>query len=286
MSSTMDVQITRALWDRCIESATILGIDADFAAELTTLRAKLPPNRIDSNGRLAEWMEDGEEYEIGHRHYSHLFGLYPDDQITLDGTPELAAAAEKSLVRRLDHGGAGPCWSRAWVCGLWARLGNGDQMHHHLEEFLRLSTDLNLFSMHPPQGSNTQFVFQLDGNLGLTAAIAEGLMQSQAGAISLLPALPSAWKSGKVHGLRARGGFEVSMEWTDGTLASAEIVSTHGRTCRIAAAEGLAVLKNGKAVAESWIAAAHGKTEISVPTARGDTITLTRRAQGLDADRR
>ena len=233
MSSTMDVQITRALFSHVIEASEILGIDGDFADELRALLPKLPPTRIDPNGRIAEWLEDGEEYEPGHRHNSHLFALYPDDQITPEGTPDLAAAARRSLEHRIASGGAGPCWSRAWIAGLWARLGDGAEMHKHFNAFIRESTDLNLFSMHPPQGSNPVYVFQLDGNLGFTAALAEGLMQSHGGAIKFLPALPEAWPSGRVTGLRARGGFDVSLEWRDGALVEATLVSRSGRPVRL-----------------------------------------------------
>jgi alpha-L-fucosidase 2 len=247
MSTTMDVQITRALYTHLIEASDILGIDKPFADELRALLPKLPPTRIDSTGRIAEWLEDGEEYEPGHRHNSHLFALYPDDQITPEDTPELAEAARKSLEVRIASGGAGPCWSRAWIAGLWARLDQGDEMHRHLEAFIRESTDLNLFSMHPPQGSNAVYVFQLDGNLGYTAAVAEGLLQSQAGRIKLLPALPTAWRSGKVSGLRARGGFEVALAWRDGALVEATIVSALGRPLPLAG--DLAVTHDGRALA-------------------------------------
>lgn len=234
MSATMDVQITRALFSHLIEASDLLGIDGDFANELRALLPKLPPTRVDVNGRIAEWLEDGEEYEPGHRHNSHLFALYPDDQITPEDTPELAAAARRSLEHRIASGGAGPCWSRAWIAGLWARLGEGDEMHKHLEAFIRESTDLNLFSMHPPQGSNPNYVFQLDGNLGYTAAVAEGLVQSQAGRLKFLPALPAAWRSGRVSGVRARGGFEISVEWKDGSLVEALVTSRTGSVLTIA----------------------------------------------------
>lgn len=233
LSPTMDVQITRALFSHLIVACEILEIDTDFADHLKTLLPKLPPTRIDSNGRIAEWLEDGDEYEPGHRHNSHLFGLYPDDQITPEATPELALAARRSLEWRIANGGAGPCWSRAWICGLWARLGDGAEMLTHLNAFIRESTDLNMFSMHPPQGSNPNYVFQLDGNLGFTAAVAEALLQSQAGRVKLLPALPAAWPTGRVTGLRARGGFEVSIEWHECKLVDATILSRSGLPLRI-----------------------------------------------------
>lgn len=233
MSSTMDVQITRALFDHCIEAAALLGVDADFAATLSTLREKLPPTRIDGSGRIAEWLEDVEEYEPGHRHNSHLFALYPDDQITPQSTPDLAAAARRSLETRIANGGAGFCWSCAWIVGLWARLGDGDKARWHAYDFLRRSTEDNLFSMHPPQGSNLIYVFQADGNLGLTAALAEAVLQSQAGEIRLLPALPDAWSTGSFTGMRARGGFELSFSWEQGRMSGGSLISTHGQSCSL-----------------------------------------------------
>ncbi len=248
MSSTIDVQITRALFSHLIEASEILGIDGAFADELRTLLPKLPPTRIDGNGRIAEWLEDGEDYEPGHRHNSHLFALYPDDQITPEQTPELAAAAQRTLEHRVASGGAGPCWSRAWIAGLFARLGDGDEMHGHLEAFIRESTDLNLFSMHPPQGSNPNYVFQVDGNLGFTASVAEALVQSQSGRIKFLPALPSAWGTGSASGLRARGGFEISLKWRDGKLVEARVLSTSGRPLRLMG-DGFVVHRGGVEVA-------------------------------------
>jgi alpha-L-fucosidase 2 len=241
MSSTMDVQITRALFDHCIEAAGLLGVDSDFAATLAGLREKLPPTRIDGSGRIAEWLEDVEEYEPGHRHNSHLFALYPDDQITPRGTPGLAAAARKSLEFRIASGGAGFCWSCAWIVGLWARLGDGDKAHWHAYDFLRRSTEDNLFSMHPPQGSNLIYVFQADGNLGLTAALAETLLQSQAGQINLLPALPAAWPKGEVRGMRARGGFDVDLSWEDGRLVGGTLLSVSGQPADLVSAVPFAV---------------------------------------------
>ncbi|MBL8598635.1 MAG: glycoside hydrolase family 95 protein [Devosia sp.] len=241
MSSTMDVQITRALFDHCIEAAGLLGVDSDFAATLAGLREKLPPTRVDGSGRIAEWLEDVEEYEPGHRHNSHLFALYPDDQITPRGTPELAAAARKSLEFRIASGGAGFCWSCAWIVGLWARLGDGDKAHWHAYDFLRRSTEDNLFSMHPPQGSNLIYVFQADGNLGLTAALAETLLQSQAGQINLLPALPAAWPKGEVRGMRARGGFDVDLSWEDGRLVGGTLLSVSGQPADLVSAVPFAV---------------------------------------------
>lgn len=274
MSSTMDVQITRALWDRCIDAAAILGIDDEFTAELRVLREKLPPTRVDGSGRIAEWLEDVEEYEPGHRHNSHLFALYPDDQITPLATPELAEGARKSLEHRIANGGAGFCWSCAWIVGLWARLGEGDRAHWHSYDFLRRSVEDNLFSMHPPQGSNLIYVFQADGNLGLTAALAETLLQSQRGEISLLPALPSAWAKGDVSGLRARGGFEVDMAWDGGALTSAKVSSRHGGECVLVSAVPFTVSGAGGQIASST--PDNGRHRVSFAATAGADYSVAR----------
>jgi alpha-L-fucosidase 2 len=275
LSPTMDVQITRALFDRCIRATEILGTDADFAETLERLREKLPPTRIDGEGRIAEWLADVEEYEPGHRHNSHLFGLYPDDQITLEGTPELARAAGRSLDHRIANGGAGPCWSRAWIAGLMARLGRGDEVREHVLALLKESTDSNLFSMHPPQGSNPVHVFQIDGNLGLTAAMAEAIVQSHGGIIRLLPALPRAWPSGNIKGLRARGGFELSLEWRDGDVRAGSIVSGHGLQCVLSSKVPLAIVDSlGATVACERRVHPPGSHLASFETRRGEAYGL------------
>ena len=167
--------------------------------------------------------------------------------------------------------GAGPCWSRAWIAGLYARLGDGDALRDHTLAFLRESTDRNLFSMHPPQGSNPVHVFQIDGNLGLTAALAEGLLQSQGAMIRLLPALPAAWTAGTISGLRARGGFEVDIQWAGCKLESATIRSTHGRPSTLASFVPLEVEGEGPTVAAS---AAGGSFKLSFATQPGETFRI------------
>ncbi len=250
MGSTMDNQLVRELFTNTIAAAEILETDVDFRGRLQDALEKLPPNRIGSDGRLMEWLEEYEETDPRHRHVSHLYGLHPSNQITPTGTPDLAEAARKTLEVRGD-GGTG--WSRAWKINFWSRLGDGNHAYRLLRNLLAPVYDAgfnysnrggsypNLFCAHPP--------FQIDGNFGGCAGIAEMLVQSHTGIIELLPALPEALAEGKFDRLCVRGGAEVSAAWEEGHLISARLKANVDNTFKLripAYADSIAFIKDKK----------------------------------------
>ncbi len=249
MSPTMDIEIIGGLLKIYASVEDMLGIDPELAAKAREIGAKLPPLQIGKHGQLMEWMEDYDEPEPGHRHISHAFALYPDNAITPD-TPEYFAAIRKTLERRLSFGGGHTGWSRAWLINLFARLRDGEDAYKNIHALFCRSTRINLFDVHPP--------FQIDGNFGGAAGIAETLMQSHDGAITILPAVPADMPDGSFTGLRARGGLEVSAQWS------------HGRVERVA-------LKRvcGDGDSEVIVRFPNGRGEARVKVQTGATVELT-----------
>lgn len=214
---TMDNQILRDLFSQCNQAAKILGVSDELDRQIAKALRQLIPTRLGSDGRILEWCREYGEKEPGHRHISHLYGLHPSDQITKDGTPELARAAELTLQKRLECGGGHTGWSRAWIMNHYAKLWDGEAAHENLLQLLIKSTLPNLFDNHPP--------FQIDGNFGSIAAMVEMLVQCNADRIVLLPALPGAWQSGKIAGVRVYGNARMNIAWRDGKLEKAQICS-------------------------------------------------------------
>lgn len=225
MASTMDMALIWDLFTNTIESSTLLNEDAAFRNQLEEARAKLFPPTISPDGRLQEWFKDFKESDVHHRHVSHLWGVYPGRQITPKSTPDLFAAARKSLEVR---GDVATGWSSGWKINLWARFGDGDHAMILVRRTLRVAAGgvyPNLFGSHPP--------FQMDGNFAFPAGVSEMLLQSHTGTLHLLPALPTAWPAGRIEGLRARGHLTLDLDWNDGALARATLTSHSGGLCKL-----------------------------------------------------
>jgi alpha-L-fucosidase 2 len=278
--TTMDIALIREIFANCTDASAALGVDADFRAHMAALTQRLPPYKIGRFGQLQEWSIDFDEKFPGMRHLSHLYTVYPGSQITPQGTPELAAAARKSLERRLEfafkEAGAFTGWGRAWTIALWARFQDGDMAWDSLKTLVNHSLNGNLFDdvndTHlQPNVTVTHgvpdLIFEIDANFGSAAGIAEMLIQSHNGEIAFLPALPADWSHGKVKGLRARGGLEASIEWSSGNSSTATVHTLHDSVYRLRAPKGQRFVSLAKRSGATW-------TPLAMPSNKGNTFDL------------
>ncbi|MCM3632330.1 glycoside hydrolase family 95 protein [Paenibacillus camelliae] len=230
-ASAMDMTLIRELFEHVIEASELLNEDEPFRTELSAALEKMVKLKVNDKGLLQEWDVDFEEHEPGHRHVSHLYGLYPGTTIQ---QPELIEAARQTLSSRISHGGGHTGWSCAWLINLYARLGMKEDTYTFIRTLLERSTYTNLFDAHPP--------FQIDGNFGGIAGMAEALVQSHRKSIELLPTLPEPWEAGEVSGLMARGGFKLSIQWEDSKLTEATILSLYGKPLQLSYKHSIVII--------------------------------------------
>jgi alpha-L-fucosidase 2 len=281
MGPTMDIEITRAVLTRFLHAGELMGRgggypDPDTREQVIAALAKLPPFKITHDGRLQEWPEDYTDHESGHRHISHLFALFPDDQITLRRTPELAKACRATLDARLAAGGGSTGWSRSWIINCMARLEDGDAAYQNILELFRQSTRKNLFDV---CGLKENSPFQIDGNFGGSTGFIEMLLQSQASGIHkdinivrFLPALPKVWPTGAFRGMRARGGLEIDLEWQGGKATKATLRASLDQTHHIAAPKGQTI--TSVIMGKARTSTPESPDELALPMKAGDTVIL------------
>ena len=227
ISPTMDTQIITGLFTKLLSAAAVLGINNALTSRVKEALTKLPPMKVGAEGILQEWLEDYKEGEPGHRHISHLLGVYPERQITVEETPELYHAARNTLVRRIAHGSGGTGWSEAWIIALWARFKEGELAFGAVETLLRKLTADSLLDIHPPG------IFQIDGNLGAVAGMIEMLVSDEDHAVTLFPGIPGSWTEGNVSGLRLKGGLVLNLQWANGkATATVEALGTSNTTTK------------------------------------------------------